>query len=200
MQEGYDLRMSSLGTAAPPGARQRIEDAAVDLFRQQGLRGVSADRIIARAEVSKVTFYRHFPTKDDVVLAYLQREWASVREVMDAVADDPASADGGIAALTALMRAQICLPGFRGCPFINAAAELTDRSHPARALIQDYRAWLTDRFAERLRGAGVSEPERKARDILMLRDGAMVAGYLADDVDAVIAELDASLRRVVGAD
>ena len=184
---------------AGPGARERIEQAALDLFRQHGLRGVSADRIIARANVSKVTFYRHFPTKDDVILAYLQHEWDAVRAVVEEI-DRAGVPDGdGVALLVRMLREQICAPGFRGCPFINAAAELTDPDHPARVLIRDYRAWLIDQFASRLRAADIPEADHRARHILMLRDGAMVAGYLAADVDGVLAELDASLRRVINA-
>lgn len=178
--------------------RERIKQAAVDLFRQHGLRGVSADRIIARANVSKVTFYRHFPTKDDVIFAYLQHEWDAVRAVVENV-DKAGKDDGdGVDLLVAMMREQMCAPGFRGCPFINAAAELTDPDHPARALIRDYRAWLTDQFASQLRAADIPDADHKAHHILMLRDGAMVAGYLAADLEAVNAELDSSLRRVIG--
>lgn len=199
MQARYDLRMGTPRLHAAPSARSRIEDAAVELFRQLGLRGVSADRIIARANVSKVTFYRHFPSKDDLFVAYLRCEWDEVRATSAAIDRDRTADSDAISVLASMLRAQICQPGFRGCPFINAAAELTDRDHPARALIREYRAWLTDQFASRLRAADVAEPDRKARDILMLRDGAMVAGYLTDDVDTVVDELGASLRRVIGA-
>ena len=191
--------MSTPRIDAAPSARERIEGAAVELFREHGLRGVSADRVIARANVSKVTFYRHFPSKDDLIVAYLQHEWDDVRLVSEGVDPSAQTDQDGVGILVSMFRAQICQPGFRGCPFINAAAELTERDHPARALIREYRTWLIDQFATRLRAAGVSEPDRKARDILMLRDGAMVAGYLEPDVDTVVGDLDASLRRVIDA-
>jgi AcrR family transcriptional regulator len=189
--------MPATARAEVRGARTRIEDAAVELFRERGLRGVSADRIIERASVSKVTFYRHFPAKDDVILAYLRREWDDARA---AVSDHHAdiTSDDALDRLMSMFRAQICTPGFRGCPFINAAAELTEPDHPALALIRDYRAWLADRFEEGLVAAGVPDADTRARDILMLRDGAMVAGYLSADTDAVVSDFDASLRRLIG--
>ncbi|GAA1704369.1 TetR/AcrR family transcriptional regulator [Microbacterium sediminicola] len=191
--------MTSEQAEVAPSARERIERAALSLFREHGLRGVSADRIIARAEVSKVTFYRHFPSKDDLIIAYLQREWDEVRttaaELTRTLPDDAQDLD----VVVGLFRDQVCSPGFRGCPFINAAAELPDHDHPASVLIRHYRAWLTTEYADRLRASHIDDPESRAREIVMLRDGAMVAGYLTDDTEQVVAGFERALRRIVAA-
>ncbi|WNM25725.1 TetR/AcrR family transcriptional regulator [Demequina capsici] len=173
--------------------RERILGAATTLFREQGIRAVSADRILADAGVAKVTFYRHFPTKDDLVVAYLEEELESARAVV-------ASAEGlprewRTQAFVKAMGEQMCLPGFRGCPFINAAAEYPDASHPVRAVVTRFRAWLIGEIAVQLAGLGVEDPGARAAEIMMVRDGAMVAGYLTGDPDGVTA----ALQRAVGA-
>ncbi|WP_062517120.1 TetR/AcrR family transcriptional regulator [Demequina gelatinilytica] len=191
--------MSSTATKAPakrgPAVREAIVDAAAALFAEHGIRAVSADRILVEAGFSKVTFYRHFPTKDDVVVAYLERELAYVRVLLAAGADADLSVDRIAAALTD----QMCRPHFRGCPFINAAAEYPDPAHPVRALVAEFRALMTDAIEAWLRKAGL-EPApaiSAAAQVMMLRDGALVAGYLDQDPDRVAAGLADAIRAIV---
>jgi hypothetical protein len=78
------------------------------------------------------------------------------------------------------MGEQSCSPGFRGCAFINAAAEYPDPDSPVHRAVAEHRAWLTALFVRELGIAGHPDPEQAAAQLMMLRDGAMVAGYLAD--------------------
>lgn len=175
-------------------ARGAILRAAVSEFNAQGIRAVSADRVIADAGVSKMTFYRHFPTKDSLVVAYLEAE---LDRVQRAVADsDGASTPGQWS--TALAE-EICRPGFRGCPFINAAAEYPDPEHQVRAVVARFRAWMIGAIADALAAEGVKEPERVARQVMMLRDGALVEGYVAGDPARVAAELASGVDALVAA-
>ncbi|MEV7973992.1 TetR/AcrR family transcriptional regulator [Cellulomonas sp. NPDC089187] len=175
--------------ASPVGVR--ILAAASRLFYAEGIRAVSADRVIAAAGVSKVTFYRHFGTKDDLVVAYLRAlaatERAAVEQSRTEHPDDPV----GVLRLYAdSLGDQSCRPGFRGCPFINAAAEYADPEHPVRAVVAEHREWLTRTAASLLVQAGSTDPEQAALELVLARDGAMVAGY------AGAADAGAALRRL----
>ncbi|WP_062464544.1 TetR/AcrR family transcriptional regulator [Demequina soli] len=177
-----------------PAVRDAIVDAAATLFSEHGIRAVSADRILAEAGFSKVTFYRHFPSKDDVVVAYLERELAYVRGVIAAGAGEHVDLD----ALASALVDEMCRPSFRGCPFINAAAEYPEAGHPVRAVVAEFRALMVGAIDAWLARQGVEDRGRMAEQIMMLRDGALVAGYLDGDPDAVSAALADGLRALVG--
>ncbi|NYI91836.1 AcrR family transcriptional regulator [Amycolatopsis endophytica] len=163
----------------PSPVRERILAAADEFFYAEGIRAVSADRIIAAAEVSKVTFYRHFPTKDDLVLAYLDGRSAVERGVVEHLRST--HADDACAALVAIAQAVAdtsCASGFRGCPFINAAAEYADPGHPVRRAIVAHRDWFAGVLTDLIAELGVVDSPQVVDRLLMLRDGAMVGGYL----------------------
>jgi AcrR family transcriptional regulator len=169
---------------ARPGAkvpmRERIVEAATELFYAQGLRAVSAEKIIAQVGITKVTFYRHFPTKDDLIVAYLERraKWerdaiAQARQAADEVPDV-------FRIIAEAIGAESCSPGFRGCPFINAAAEYADPEHPVRRVVDAHRRWFRQTIQDLLDEINVPDSARTADQLVMLRDGAMVSGYLSD--------------------
>lgn len=184
-------------TTSGPATRERILHAANELFYAEGIRGTSADRIIAEVGITKVTFYRHFPTKSDLTVAYLQqqaaaeRAWFSgARRAGDAAASLHALAEGiGTAS---------CSPGFRGCAFINAAAEFADPADPVRVVVAEHRRWMLGEFAGIAADAGAADPVVTARQLMLLRDGAMVSGYLGD-ATSVSGALSAAFDSVVAA-
>lgn len=174
--------------SSPVGTR--ILAAASRLFYLEGIRAVSADRVIAAAEVSKVTFYRHFATKDDLVVAYLRAisatERAAVERARTEHPDDPLTV---LRLYADSLDGQSCQPGFRGCPFINAAAEYADPEHPVRTVVAEHREWLAGTAVALLAQAGSTDPEQAALELVLLRDGAMVAGYAGAE------QAGAALRR-----
>ncbi|MER1996839.1 MAG: TetR/AcrR family transcriptional regulator [Arthrobacter sp.] len=157
--------------------RERILDAATDAFYREGIRAVSADKIIAAAGTTKVTFYRHFSTKDDLVAAYLNRQSELIREAAEHLPADPCAA---LETLARAMGTESCRPGFRGCPFINAAAEYPASDHPVRAAVARHRDWFHALVAGLAGRLGAENPQLAADQLIMLRDGAMVHGYVAD--------------------
>jgi AcrR family transcriptional regulator len=189
--------VTTVTRSAPVG--ERILAAARRRFYLEGIRAVSADRIIADAGVSKVTFYRHFPTKDHLVAEYLRgmaaAERQAVEEQRERHLDDPAEV---LRWYVDKVGAQSCASGFRGCPFINAAAEYPDPSTEIRQVIDDHRSWLRLQAVELLSALGVSVADQVADQLMMLRDGAMVAGYLGtrpqDVADALLAAGRAVIR------
>jgi len=177
--------------------RARILAAANDLFYADGIRATSADRIIERVGITKVTFYRHFPSKSDLVVAYLEGQGAAERAWMQSmrVSGDPAAT---LASIAAGIGGASCSPGFRGCAFINAAAEFSDPEDPVRAAVASHRRWMLDEFAAVAAEAGAADPAQTARQLMILRDGAMVNGYLGD-AGSLAASLEAAFASVIGA-
>jgi AcrR family transcriptional regulator len=178
--------------------RERILASATALFDATSIRSVSADRVIADAGTTKVTFYRHFPSKDHLVVAYLDQQLGLLQQ---AVAKERAA---GLDACTVLLHvaeangSAACRPGFRGCTFINAAAEYPAAGNPVRAAVARYRSWLHDVVADLLRDLGADEPDLVADQLIMLRDGAMVHGFMEDPA-AVTDALVAAGRAIIGA-
>ncbi|MGC5166470.1 TetR/AcrR family transcriptional regulator [Luteimicrobium sp. DT211] len=171
---------ATTGAAATPSTRDRILEAATELFYANGIRAVSADKIIERVGITKVTFYRHFRTKDDLVVAYLERQAARERGALEGVRASAGTDAEAFRSFAELIGTASCQPGFRGCAFINAAAEYADPGSAVRAIVADHRAWYRETFAEMLGSMGVTDVEDAADEVLMLRDGAMVAGYLSE--------------------
>ncbi|QGG40605.1 TetR/AcrR family transcriptional regulator [Aeromicrobium yanjiei] len=165
----------------PVPMRERLIDAASELFYAQGLRAVSVDKVIERAGTTKVTFYRHFKSKDELVVAYLEQRATLERDGIGAAI--AASNGDAVTALRTICEQTgivACSPGFRGCPFINAAAENPDPESPVRRTVATHRAWYRTMFTELLAPLDLPDVDDVVDDLMLLRDGAMVAGYLGD--------------------
>lgn len=169
------------GRPAPRAARERILDAAFRLFYAHGTRGVGIDTVIAESGVAKATLYKHFPSKDTLVVAYLDRVdqvwFGRLRAAARAVGDNPR--DQLVGMFDALADAAD-RSGYRGCAFINAAAESAFGTvvH-ARALEHKrvVRAWV----AELAGRAGAEAPDHLARALTLLMDGTLGSGVLDPD-------------------
>ncbi|MFE3260793.1 TetR/AcrR family transcriptional regulator [Nocardia sp. NPDC059091] len=159
-------------------ARDRLLDTATRLFYAEGIHTVGIDRIIAEAGIAKATFYRHFKTKEDLVVAYLVREYGRQREVLEAI---PGAGTDSIVGIFERLGELSCGPGFRGCPFLNAAVEFPNPEHAVRKVVDDYRGWFRDLMADRLRAAGHTDIDDAARALLLTRDGVAVSGGMGDD-------------------
>ncbi|MEV6824019.1 TetR/AcrR family transcriptional regulator [Amycolatopsis sp. NPDC051102] len=161
-------------------ARARLLASASRLFYTEGLHSVGIDRVIADAGVTRATLYRHFPSKDDLLVAYLSEADKAIRTQVDAAratADEPADI---VRAVAATIADGIRSPGFRGCAFLNAAAEYPDPAHPVHQAVLTHREWFLSTVTELLAATGETAPEPAARHFVLLRDGAMAAGCLTD--------------------
>ncbi|HAW11509.1 MAG: TetR/AcrR family transcriptional regulator [Candidatus Dormibacteria bacterium] len=184
-------------TVTPPGeARERILRTAFRLFYAHGVRGAGVDTIIAESGVAKATFYRHFPSKDDLAVAYLSRVDELWRGQLEAAAgtagaDPRARLVGMFDAL-----AEVCHQAdYHGCAFINAAAESAPGSAVHARTVQHkatVRAWVRD-TAER---AGADSPDALARALTLLLDGALAEGVLAAEPSVAQAAKDAAAALV----
>ncbi|WP_433534494.1 TetR/AcrR family transcriptional regulator [Micromonospora sp. CA-249363] len=138
------------------------------------------DRIIAEAKVTRATFYRHFPSKDDLILAYLREIHEMDRGAVDAVITTSSRPTAPLQAIANSIAESIQSPGFRGCAFLNAAAEYPDAAHPVRQEIIAHRQWFLDTLTTLMAQVEEETAEPAARHFVMLRDGAMAAGCLFD--------------------
>ena len=166
--------------ASPPArsvARERLLTTASKLFYAEGINNVGVNRIVSASKVTLATFYRHFPSKQDLVVSYLQRIHEHLVERADQHA---ASAQGRdlVEAFRADVIAEIGHPEYRGCAFINAASEFEDPQSPVRRVVAEHRQWYYERLRRAFADAGHTSPANPARHFVMLRDGAVTAGYL----------------------
>ena len=196
--DGDGGRVDELGDVRADGreadGREADDGAATELFYAEGLRAVSVDKVIERAGTTKVTFYRHFKSKDDLVVAHLERRAHLEREGIGAArAHAEGDADRTFQLIAEQLGVMSCEPGFRGCPFINAAAEYPDPTSAVRRVVEEHREWCKATFADIVGPLGLADPRAVADDLILLRDGAMVAGYL-DDEDALAASFLRSSR------
>ncbi|MGC4769718.1 TetR/AcrR family transcriptional regulator [Micromonospora sp. DT44] len=166
--------------ARPSEARQRLLATATRIFYSEGIHSVGVDRIIAEAKVTRATFYRHFPSKDDLILAYLREIHEMDRGAVDTVITANARPVAPLLAIANFIAESIQSPGFRGCAFLNAAAEYPNTEHPVRQEIIAHRQWFLDTLTTLMAQVQEETAESAARHFVMLRDGAMAAGCLFD--------------------
>ncbi len=158
---------------------------------------MGVDRIIAEAGVTRATFYRHFPGKEDLVEAYLGVEDAVIRGAFDRareLTDDP----GRVLELVIEGLADdVSRLHTRGCPFINAAAEYPDPESNVRRAVAGHREWFRSELEALAEAAGSTDAPTAAGQLVLLRDAAMVGGYL-DGWDRVRPAFVEAARRAAG--
>ncbi|NEA99614.1 TetR/AcrR family transcriptional regulator [Streptomyces sp. SID13726] len=178
-------------TASEPHPKDRLLRTASRLFYAEGIQAVGIDRLVTEAKVTRATFYRHYPSKDDLVSAYLTATAEDIRAAV-AQAREGKPPREAVRAVMAVLGDATLEDGFRGCQFLNAAAEYPDRTHPVRAVIDDQRTWLFGVLRDLSAAIGHPEPDHAARVLVMLHDGAFQSAEL-DDATAV----RETLRRAV---
>ena len=172
-------------------AKGRILDTASELFYEEGIRNVGVDRIIAASSVTKATFYKHYRAKDNLIVDYITARHIATRHELDSIIGNASSPEDAVKRYLAAIVEEISRPGFRGCAFINAAAEFPDSTHAVRQIVTAHREWYTDALADLMRSLGHATPGDAGDELLLARDGAMTGGYAGDPVAAA-----AALQRV----
>lgn len=175
-----------------PWAKQRILETANDLFYSVGIRLVGVDRLISVSEVTKATFYKHYRSKDNLIVAYVSGRHNHDKDIAENLIRESAGPLEAINAIVAMIVAALQRPGFRGCPFLNAASEYPDASHRIRQLVEEHRDWYSAMIEGLLARAGHPLPGEGADEFVVARDGAMMGGYAGDPVAAA-----GALQRVV---
>lgn len=182
----------------PSAARIRLIDSATRLFYEEGIHAVGVDRIIDEAGVTRATLYKQFGGKENLVLAYLRNEDEMLRALFadaGAASTDPAQL---VDAVIEGIAADIRLRHTRGCPFINAAAEYPDAAGAVRRLIDEHREWFRSTLRAVAEQAGLESPDDVAASLVLLRDAALVGGYLDGD-ERVTPAFSRTARSVIDA-
>jgi AcrR family transcriptional regulator len=161
--------------AAPLKPRERIISTARDLFRKHGIRGIGVDAIADVAGTNKMTLYRHFGSKDDLVIACLREVARDAEAIWNGF--EAAHPDDPLAQLHAWVRcgAECALGDGRGCDMVNAAVELAESDHPARCVIEAFKTAQRDRLAKLCRNAGIAKADLLADALSLLLEGARVS-------------------------
>ena len=189
--------MPTTSTPVPSAARARLLRAASRVFYAEGIHSVGVDRVIDEAQVTRATFYRHFPGKEDLVVAYLAGEDAEIRSAFDEAARAVGAPSELLEALVQGLADDVARRHTRGCPFINAAAEYPDPTSPVRQAVHTHRAWFRGTLESALTAAGADDPAGRAAHLVLLRDAALVGGYL-DGPDDVVPTFVRAARAAAG--
>jgi AcrR family transcriptional regulator len=171
--------VESRRSVKPQDLREHILETASALFYQRGVRAVGVDLVVQEAGVAKTSLYRYFPTKDDLVVAFLEREDAAFWSVWDSVATG--HADDPLGELLAHMRwigERLSRSNYRGCPQINVAAEFAEPGHPARHVARSHMQALRARLAAIASRLDVARPGELAAQLALLVNGAFVSSAL----------------------
>src|SRR6267154_1281848 len=170
----------------------RILGAAGDLFYRHGIRAVGVEAIAEAARTNKMTLYRHFASKDELVAEYLRQSakaadscWARFAQA------HPGDAPAQLRAWLEEMAAHVASNDERGCPLVNAAVELPEKGHPARRVIEEHKIAQRARLIGLCAEAGLSEPDLLADELYLLLEGARVTAQSVDP-----AGLGARLQRM----
>lgn len=162
-----------------PVTRQHIVDVADQLFNDRGCRGVGMDEIVRVADLGKMTLYRHFPTKDDLVVGVLETRSVRAQEALAAAAASARSPLGRLRAVVTAVADELDEPSFRGCPFQNAMAEFRD-DHPVQDVVGRHQEAILGMLRRLAVEAECRNPERLAEDLLFLLNGAYATARVLD--------------------
>jgi AcrR family transcriptional regulator len=164
---------------------RHIANVAAELFYRHGIHNVGVDRVALSAEVTKRTLYRYFPSKDVLIAAAL-RYSPKVRLPADGTPAEQII--GAFRAVADFLRDS----EYRGCPYVVAAAELTDANHPARHIVREHIAARKRWFTDRAREAGAAAPELLGEQLNVLFDGVLGNGAKVGPSSAADAAITAA--------
>ena len=184
-------------TRTKSNARQRIVETAERLFYAEGVRSVGIDRIIAEAEVAKMTLYNHFSSKDDLILAALQYREVKVGGMFEKwMKRYLKKGMNRLEAFFAALKDWFDSPGFRGCAFINAAVELADARHAASQFSAEHKERFHEMLKEIITETGGTKAASAAPAIALMVEGAIVTAVMQQTSDPADLAKDAAMTLV----
>jgi AcrR family transcriptional regulator len=198
MTKGPQRRQASARPVTPGAGttRERLIDAAERLFYEDGIRATGVEAVAQAAGVAKISLYRAFDTKDDLIIAYLDRRRAAYWRQWDKLAgmhDDPRDK---LLAVIDFLADRTTTPGYRGCPFMNSAIEFPDPDSPEHRSAVTMKQEVRGRLRE-LCTPLTSEPERLADELLLLTEGAYAAAHTLGGKDGPARSLPRAARALL---
>lgn len=174
-------------TQRAPWAKSKILETANELFYGDGIRTVGVDRLISESAVTKATFYKHYGSKDRLIVQYVRYRDNATRDRVQTVIDGLPDPEAALRGLMAQVSHEIASPDFRGCAFLNAASEYPDPTHPVRLVVSEHRDWYTGVLTTLLTDMGHPMPGDAADELMLACDGARGGGYAGDAIAATTA-------------
>ena len=171
----------------PSARRDQLIDTALDLFYRHGFHATGIDKILARSGVAKMTLYKHFKSKDELILAALRRRDENFRNwFMRAVERAASTPRERLLAIFDVLGEWTGGPDFSGCMFINASAEFAEQDNPIHAASAEHKRLVLAYVRELAAAAGATEPAALAEGLMLLLEGAIVMAHVAGQRDAAV--------------
>jgi AcrR family transcriptional regulator len=181
-------------------AHAQILDAAENLFYLEGARNVGIDAVVKRAGLNKMSLYRQFDSKEDLLQHYLLRRDRKFWAYFDASIDKhPNAPRHQLRQLFIDLAQRTSVPSYRGCPFVNVAVEYPDRSHVARRMVADNKARLLQRLIELANAAGARDASSLAKSLALLIEGAYAASQTYGPDSSVMTALPMAAELLIDA-
>jgi AcrR family transcriptional regulator len=181
-------------------AGEKVFEVAADLFYRESIRSVGVETIVKQAGVSKISMYRSFQSKDDLIVAYLEDRnagyWRNVDRIIAAKHGNPRAR---LRALVDYLADRVTTPGYRGCPFINYAAEFPDASHPGHRVVEENKREMRQRLVDLTKAIGARRPVQLADALFLLIEGAYASSQTLGGRDGPAANLSWAVDKLVEA-
>ncbi|WP_372921331.1 TetR/AcrR family transcriptional regulator [Roseovarius sp.] len=158
--------------------KDRLIETARELFLREGIPQTGINKVIATADVARMTLYNNFASKDDLIVAVFEREAALRRVAIQATQEDLEGRFDRVLALFVVAEDVASQKGFRGCAFINLAIEAAASDSALHALAKEHKAWITANIRAQLGEGMFSDPDSLAQQIAVLWDGGIVGAYV----------------------
>jgi AcrR family transcriptional regulator len=173
-------------TKVDGSARDRLLQAANELFYAEGIHTVGIDRVIERAGVAKASLYGTFGSKDELVRAYLELRSETRRERAAKRMERFEGPRDKILCVFDIIAEMAAEPTYRGCAFVNASAEGPIEGNKVREVCNNHRGWLLGLFSSLARELGAADPKRVARQLCILYDGAVVGASMDRNLESIV--------------
>jgi AcrR family transcriptional regulator len=158
--------------------KNKLFQTAAHLFYQHGYRSIGVDTIAAESGAGKMTLYRHYPSKDDLIVAYLQDSNETFWENFEQVTKDITDPRDKLLAFFEALQEYVMTPVCYGCPFLNVATEYPETDYPGHRVAIEHKQTVRARFRQLAEEAGAHEPKVLADQLFLLMDGAYMASRM----------------------
>ncbi len=158
--------------------RDKVFQTASRLFYQNGYRAVGVDTIAAKSGIGKMTLYRHYPAKDDLIVAYLKNSDQLFWNNFELITRDAATACEKLLAFFQSLQEYVKSPTCYGCPFLNVATEYPETDYPGHQVALEHKQSVRIRFRQLAKEAGAKKPDVLADQLFLLMDGAYMASRM----------------------
>lgn len=158
--------------------KEKLFQTAARLFYQHGYRAIGVDTIAAESGIGKMTLYRHFPSKDELIVAFLRHRNEAFWCYFEQCTNDAPTAQAKLLAFFEALQQYVISPACYGCPFINVASEYPEVGYAGHQVALEHKQSVRDRFMHLAKEAGARQPEALANALLLLMDGAYMAARM----------------------